>query len=159
MPLKFIALATSEVEALRAGGVDANGQIPEHAISDGNGNPCRHCLREISQGTPMLILAHRPFSRIQPYAELGPIFICGNPCERHDETTGVPDLYRNREMLIRGYDSADRIIYGTGQVLAMHELESVSSELFARADLSYLHARSPTNNCYHFRIENQAIRE
>jgi len=59
--ITFHPLPTETVAALRAGGPDANGLPAEHAISDGAGNPCRHCLRQIPTGAGMLVCAHRPF--------------------------------------------------------------------------------------------------
>ena len=95
MSLIFSALPTEAVARLRAGGLDANGQPPERHVSDGGGNPCRHCLREIPAGAPMLVLAWRPFPAPQPYAELGPIFLCAAPCERHPDSGALPALFRN----------------------------------------------------------------
>ncbi|MDC1287697.1 DUF1203 domain-containing protein [Gammaproteobacteria bacterium] len=153
MSLKYIALATDQVKRLRSGEPDANGQCAEIAVSDGDGNPCRHCLNEIERGKSMLILAHRPFTAVQPYAELGPIFLCAEDCSRHPETTGAPPLYHPREMLMRGYDHDERIIYGTGEVINMTAIEEHANRLFERSELWFIHLRSPTNNCYHFRIE------
>ena len=109
MLFKYIALDTTEVEALRAGEPDDNGRSPEKSISDGNGNPCRHCLNEIPEAAPMLI---------------------------------------------RGYDSNERIVYGSGKVVQMKCLEAEAQRLFEDQNLSYIHVRSATNNCYHFRIES-----
>lgn len=153
MNTKYIAIPTAEFQKILAGETDANNQVPEQSISDGDGNECRHCLCEISPGEQMLILAYRPFTKIQPYAEVGPIFLCANECERHSDSAGPPDLYRGRDMLIRGYDANERIIYGTGMVVPMSELEREIQKLVKIPSLSYIHARSPTNNCYHFRIE------
>ncbi len=83
--LKFIALSTKTTRALQAGNPDANGQAPERDISDGSAVPCRHCLRDVPAGEPFLILAHRPFTEAQPYAETGPIFLHAEPCQRHGE--------------------------------------------------------------------------
>lgn len=153
MHARFIALSTTQARMLQAGAPDANRQVPQVSISDGDGNPCRHCLREIPAGAPMLILAWRPFTTLQPYAEVGPIFLCAEPCARHPENEGIPALYRDREMLIRGYDADERILYGTGRSLPMSRLDEALGKLFELPALSFLHARSPTNNCYHFRIE------
>ena len=153
MSLKYIALATDQVQRLRAGEPDANGQRPEVSVSDGDGNPCRHCLGEIEGSKSMLILAHRPFSAVQPYAELGPIFLCAEDCRRHPEAGGIPGFYRNQDMLIRGYGYDERIIYGTGKVISMTALDEEARRLFAHSELSFIHVRSSTNNCYHFRIE------
>ena len=75
MPLNFAAIPTPDARNAQSGKPDANGQRPERAISDGNGNPCRHCLTDIPKGAQMLILGYRPFPTAQPYAELSPIFL------------------------------------------------------------------------------------
>jgi len=77
MPI-FSALPTDIAAAYRAGGRDAFGNPPERKLSDGDGNPCRHCLRNISEGAEMLVLAHKPFEGTHPYAEVGPIFLCAS---------------------------------------------------------------------------------
>jgi len=82
---RFIAVPTETARRYQSGGLDANGQAPERAVSNGNGNPCRHCLTFIPEGAPMLILAHRPFPDLQPYAETGPIFLCADTCSRWRE--------------------------------------------------------------------------
>ncbi len=46
-----------------------------------------------------------------------------------------------------------RIIYGTGKVVPVSSFEQEISPLFDLTNLSYVHARSPPNNCYHSRIE------
>jgi hypothetical protein len=151
--MKFIALETEQVRRLRNAAADAYGQPPEVSVSDGDDNPCRHCLAEIARDKPMLILAHRPFNSLQPYAETGPIFLCAEDCARYPQTAGVPALYQNREMLIRGYNRNERIVYGTGKVIDMGSLHSEAERLFADTELAFIHVRSSTNNCYHFRIE------
>lgn len=152
--LRFVALTTETVRALQSGAADANGQAPERHVSDGNGVPCRHCLTDVAEGAPFLILAHRPFPKAQPYAETGPIFLHAEPCERHGETADVPALFRNRaQALIRGYGTDDRIVYGTGRVVASSEIAVAARALLERPEVAYLHLRSATNNCYQCRIE------
>ena len=68
-PVRFIALPAETARAWRAGAPDAYGMPAERTVSDGNGNPCRHCLRDIPKGVGMLVLAHRPFPALQPYAD------------------------------------------------------------------------------------------
>ena len=153
MNARFLALPSDAVRRLRDGAADANGRLPERSISNGKGNPCRHCLAEIRAGAPMLILAWRPFTTLQPYAETGPIFLCEDSCQRYPQDAGPPPLYRERDMLIRGYDRNERIIYGTGGTVPMRRLDEALAGLFSRPGLDFIHARSPTNNCYHFRIE------
>jgi hypothetical protein len=147
-----IPLPTEIVRAYQAGGADANGMPPEHAVSDGEGNPCRHCLCPIPKGAPMLILAHRPFPAPQPYAELGPIFLCADPCERW-EGEGLPPIATAPDYIVRGYTAGDRIRYGTGAVVRTPDLPDRARQLLARDDVAYLHVRSARNNCYQFRID------
>ncbi|WP_340119307.1 DUF1203 domain-containing protein [Pelagibius sp. 7325] len=152
--LRFIALDSDLVQAWRAGAADANGQAPERQVSDGGGNPCRHCLNDIAEGAPMLVLAHRPFPAPQPYAELGPIFVHAEDCPRYRETAPVPAIFTRREaILMRGYGADDRIVYGTGKVIPTEEIGSRAAFLFQRPEIAYLHLRSASNNCYQCRIE------
>jgi hypothetical protein len=153
MPITFSALPTAPVEAIRAGAPDANGQPAERTRSDGDGNPCRHCLRRIPAGAPMLVLAWRPFPSLQPYAETGPIFLCA-ACARHPDTPHVPEMIaRTDRYLLRGYGADHRIVYGTGDVVETARLEETAATLLTQPRVAYLHLRSARNNCYQLRID------
>ena len=154
MALHFAALPTEDVHALQRGGPDANGQTPERHISDGDGMPCRHCLRNIEAGEPYLILAYRPFPRPQPYAELGPIFLHAEPCPRFEDSSDTPPILTTSERyLIRGYGRDDRIVYGSGKVVPREALAEKAEETFHDPSIAYIHVRSASNNCYQCRIE------
>lgn len=151
--IRFVSMPTEQARAYWAGGADANGQVPERHISDGDGVPCRHCLRGVAEGEPYLILAYRPFPEAQPYAEIGPIFLHAEPCERSPETAEIPAMFRCGEpRLLKGYGSDDRIVYGTGQIVPAGEVGTVAAQIFARDDVRYVHVRSALNNCYSCRI-------
>ena len=47
----------------------------------------------------------------------------------------------------------DRIVYGTGQVVASAEIEAEAEKNFALTEVSYVHIRPAQNNCYACRIE------
>ena len=154
MPLRYEALPTNFVRALQAGTPDANGQVPERRVSDGGANPCRHCLKDIEAGAPMLVLAHRPFPSAQPYAELGPIFLHGDPCPRYDAAAGMPAMFLRRSAyLVRGYGPDHRIAYGTGSIVTPDAMNEQASLLLTRPDIAYLHVRSASYNCYQCRID------
>jgi hypothetical protein len=154
MPIRFITLPLETARAYRAGEPDANGQTPERRRSDGGGIPCRHCLREVPKGQDYLILAYRPFDSVQPYAETGPIFLCANPCDRHGETSTLPAMFAGWEHLnLRGYGHDERIVYGTGGLVATAEIPARAEILLGRADIAFLHLRSASNNCFQARIE------
>ena len=130
------------------------GRLPNSADPNGTGVPCRHCLTQVASGEPYLVFAYRPFPALQPYAELGPIFLHAKQCPRYAPESSVPPMFLAwPRLLIRGYGSDDRIVYGTGQIVATDELAHAADTLLARPDIAYVHARSASNNCYQCRIE------
>ena len=157
MSIRFVALETPLVRELQTGGADANGQPAERHICDGDGVPCRHCLESVRAGEPYLVLAHRPFPAPQPYAELGPIFLHAEPCARHAGAAEIPAMLRSSQYLVRGYDGNDRIVYGSGQIVATERIREAAAEMLRNDGIAYLHVRSASNNCYQCRIERAQV--
>lgn len=153
MSIQFKALPTEAVRALQRGEPDAYGRTPEHRISDGNGVPCRHCLRNVAEGDGYLIVAYRPFPELQPYAETGPLFLHADECERAAEADALPDMLESGDYIVRGYGKDDRIVYGSGAVTPTAKIAARAEELFGRGDIAYIHVRSARNNCYQCRID------
>ena len=152
--LRFISMPTAAAYAFQAGAYDANDQAPERRIADEDGMPCRHCQREIAAGEAYLTLAYRPFPALQPYAELGPIFLHAEPCERYPESEHLPPMFESwRHVLLRGYGADDRIVYGTGKVVGPASAEEAARRILDQRGVTYVHMRSSTNNCYQMRIE------
>ena len=150
--IRFTAIPTATARAYQAGGPDANGQHPERHISDGTGNPCRHCLQMIPKGAGMLILAHRPFPAPQPYAELGPIFLCADACAAGGGSD-IPEILASPDYIIRGYSAENRIVYGTGAVVPTPTIPAEAEARLTDPRIAYLHIRSARNNCYQLRID------
>ena len=154
MSILFKALPTDAVRALQSGGADAYGHVPERAISDGDGVPCRHCLKNVAAGEAYLILAYRPFAELQPYAETGPIFLHAEECPRAEEAAAIPELFlKTKDYIVRGCSADDRIVYGSGAVVPTPDIAARAAELLEREEIAYLHMRSARNNCYQCRIE------
>ena len=154
MKLMFKALPTELVRNFQGGALDANGQQPERAISDGSGNPCRHCLTEIPSGDSMLILSFKPFTEANPYSESGPIFLCESACTRYADSNELPEMLAGWEKaLIRGYNANGRIVYGTGSVVSMQDVPKAASQIFEDEQVSYIHLRSSSYNCYQCRVD------
>ena len=152
--LRFIAMPTENVRILQQTGRDANGQQPEQQLSNGDGIPCRHCLTEVAAGEPYLILAYCPFPKAQPYAEMGPIFLHAGSCARYGTEGEVPPIFLARDqLLLRGYNAQDRIVYGTGQIVKSTQIEKRAREIFTDPTVVYIHVRSASNNCYLCRVE------
>ena len=90
MKLLVRGIPSDEVDRIRCGGPDAYGQPALTRVAEGLANPCRHCLGLIAEGQEKLVLAYRPFTSSQPYAETGPIFLHQDACERYENDTLPP---------------------------------------------------------------------
>ena len=150
--IRYTPIPTETVRAYQAGAPDANGQTPERHVAAGAGNPCRHCLGMIPQGAAMLVLAHRPFPAPQPYAEVGPIFLCAESCAAGGGTD-VPAMLASPDYILRGYGADNRIVYGSGAVTPTDQLASRAAALLTDARIAYVHVRSARNNCFQLRID------
>jgi hypothetical protein len=153
--IRFEAMATDVARGYQAGGVDAYGQPPELRTADGRFRvPCRHCLTDVAPGDEYLVLAHRPFTTLQPYTETGPIFLHAKACDRHPAAQHTPEmLLRSSQMIVRGYSADERIVYGTGAVVATDRIAETAAALLAREDVAFVHVRSASNNCFQCRID------
>ncbi|MEX0279613.1 MAG: DUF1203 domain-containing protein [Arenibacterium sp.] len=154
--ITYQALPTEAVRALQSGGRDAYGNLPERAVSEGGATPCRHCLRNIPEGEAMLILAHRPFDGLHPYAETGPIFLCADTCAQGGGDDATPEALSSPEYLVKGYSAADRIVYGTGDIVPTEAIAQRAADLLEQVEVEYVHVRSARNNCYIARIDASA---
>ena len=152
---RFVAIPTEIARHYQAGGVDSYGLLPERKVSDGGGNPCRHCLRMIPEGAGMLVLAHRPFGTLQPYAETGPIFLCADACEAGGGVE-VPEILASSDYIVRGYGADERIVYGTGGVVPTGRIPARAEELLGMPGVAFVHVRSARNNCFQVRVEREA---
>lgn len=149
--ITYNGMPQADADALRAGGLDAYGNAAERAISDGEGNPCRCCLKHIPKGADMLIAAYRPFGALQPYAETGPIFLCADACQ--NMAAAFPEvLASSPDYLLKGYSPDERIVYGTGQITPSEQIEDYAANLLERPDVAFVDVRSARNNCWQVRI-------
>ncbi len=67
----------------------------------------------------------------------------------------MPEMFHKngRRYLLKGYNSGDRIVYGTGTIVSPDELRAAAAKILSREDVRYIHVRSATNNCYQLRVE------
>ncbi|MEY8838465.1 DUF1203 domain-containing protein [Cribrihabitans sp. XS_ASV171] len=155
MTIRFTALPTDHVRALRMGAPDAYGQPPESKRADPGGIPCRHCLQR--SRAPYLVLAYTPFTTTQPYAETGPIFLCAEECPSGTCEDSLPAFLTSDSYITRGYDRDERIVYGTGGVNPTPQILSRCRKLLADPAIAFVHIRSAANNCFHVRAERAQV--
>ena len=150
MPFTFEPMDEATAVHFRSGGADSYGNMPERRVSDGAGIPCRRCMRMVGRDEPYLIVAWRPFTRLHAYAETGPVFLHADNCTPdRSEPDGLPAFLTNPDYILRGYDSDERIVYGTGGVIARDAIPARIEELLATTAVKAVHIRSSRNNCYH----------
>ncbi len=142
MQLSVRGIATEVFERIRCGGPDANGQPAVRRIAEGLANPCRHCLGLIAEGDGKLVLAYRPFTALQPYAETGPIFLHEAACERYERASLPPWFEFLDPAVLRGYGADDWIRYETGDVVPGMELGEACQRILGDATIAYVHIRS-----------------
>ena len=130
---------------------DAHGNALHVWISDGDGNPCRSCLRLTPAGTRLILFAHRPFTTGGPYAETGPVFVHAEPCTPYTRQSAFPDDFRRRSLTVRAYDAGGAIV--EGYVVDGHLAESALQQLFADDRVAFAHVRSPGWGCWDFAVE------
>lgn len=152
--ITFEGMPTEVARAYQAGGPDAHGEVPERIVSDGNGAPCRHCLRHVPEGAGMLVLAHRPFAAAQPYAETGPVFLCADAasCPPPDPARLPEVLTTSPEYLLKGYSAGERIVYGTGRITPAEALVAYAGDLLDDPRVAFVDVRSARNNCWQVRL-------
>jgi Protein of unknown function (DUF1203) len=153
MAIHFIALETGLVTSWRNGAPDANGLPAELNIAESDGYPCRHCLKLIPKGATYLTVGHRPFPSLQPYAEVGPLFVHAADCQRGGGDAKIPAFLDSALYLVRGYGADDRIVPGTGTIEPTDGIPTAAETKFEDPAVRYLHVRSASNNCYHCRID------
>lgn len=152
MRLAVRGIDSAFADLVRRGGEDANGQVALSIKAMGPANPCRHCLQLIEEGDDKLVLAYRPFTGLQPYAEVGPIFLHQRECIRYDSER-LPAWFAYLEpALIRGYGHDDWIRYETGKVVAGGELVAACERILGNPEVAYVHIRSKYN-CFQCRVD------
>jgi hypothetical protein len=113
--------------------------------------PCRHCLRLAPPGTELIVFAYCPLSTKGPYAEVGPVFVHAQPCERYGACDRFPSDYRGRVLTMRGYN--DRGTIEAALISEAGSPEAAIDALFADERVRFIHVRNPAWGCFHFQLE------
>lgn len=83
----------------------------------------------------MLVLAYRPFTTAQPYAETGPVFVCAERCDAVMSSPDLPEVVVSPQYLLKGYSADERIVYGTGQITARADVGAYADQLLERGEV------------------------
>ena len=120
-------------------------------LSDGQPHQCRSCLRLSQPQEGVILMAYRPFTSHQPYAESGPVFIHERDCEPYQDIHVYPPEFPHSAVVLRAYNYRDQIV--GAEVVGDKRVEEVIAEMFDSQATAYLHARNLSYGCYMFGID------
>ncbi len=115
------------------------------------GFPDRIELRDAKPGESLLLVnfTHQPADN--PYRSSHAIFVREGAGKAFDAMDEVPAVWRSRMISLRAFDGADMMV--DAEVIDGKSLEEGIARLFAKPEVSYLHAHYATRGCYAARIE------
>jgi hypothetical protein len=148
--LRVVAIPQAMAARIRAAMRDDYGN--DLTAEDGEGAPCRVCLRYGRAGEPVILFSYKPFDAPALYQEVGPVFIHADRCPPYPSDAGVPEEFANRPLIVRPY-SADHRIADSQVFTQPGEVSSVAARLLENPEAAYLHVRSISRGCFLFRLE------
>ncbi len=147
------ALPRPLLERVWASGRDAAGNRVEVMVNEKEGSaPLRCCLREAAAGERVALIAHRPFCRPGPYAEVGPVFIHAEPCAGYADGDRYPEPFRHRRQVFRAYDDTGRQVYERHTLVEGGEAETAIARILEDPRVAFIHSRNVLAGCYMFTI-------
>jgi len=110
------------------------------------GYPCRVSLADARVGERVLLMKYKHHDVASPYAASGPIFVREGASELTLPVNSVPEMLLHRTLSLRGYNMSNNMILA--KVVEGTELLETLLDLFACADLNYLHIHHAGPGCY-----------
>jgi hypothetical protein len=112
-------------------------------------------MRQTHPGTDLILMRYSPFSARSrsPYAERGPIFLCGGDCAAHAPSDRMPEIVTSRQVNIRAYDAGDTMLYAHSQLADGRDADGVVARLFADPNVRQVHIRTALHGCFLCAVE------
>ncbi|MEC7237438.1 MAG: DUF1203 domain-containing protein, partial [Pseudomonadota bacterium] len=85
-------------------------------------------------------------------AETGPVFLHRQPCDKAHQSEELPAILDSPHYILRGYGADERIVYGTGAVVARDLIPGHAARLLGDSTVRFVDVRSAANNCFQCRI-------
>jgi hypothetical protein len=115
------------------------------------GFPCRVSLVDAEPGETLLLLHHVHHNVAGPYRASGPIYVRERAAQATPAAGEVPAVVSGRLLSLRAYDAGGWL--RDAAVTEGRELEHVIEQLFADADVAYIHVHNARPGCYSCRID------
>jgi uncharacterized protein DUF1203 len=147
---RFSALPAEVLHRVRAGGVDALGNVAVRVRAEG-GDPLRCCLRDAEPGADLLLFGYQPPLPGSPYREVGAVLAHAEPCAGPADAHTYPPHWRGRPQVLRAYD-ARGWIHDATVVHDGSDPEAAIARVLADPDVVQVHSRNIAWGCYMFTI-------
>lgn len=112
--------------------------------------PCRISLDDAEIGEAVILLSfdHQPAET--PYRQQGPIFV-RETARRFDAVDAIPPALARRPLSLRGFDAEHMMV--AADLIDGGAAGRLIEELFADADVAYIHAHYARRGCFAARID------
>jgi hypothetical protein len=146
---KIIPIAKEYAEKIRSSMRDDFGHELHTASLSGRAL-CRFCLTDGGPEQKHILFSYLPVENINPYAEIGPVFI-HDECEQYIDVDTVPhDLATRKFLTIRGYSAGQNLI--KGYMAKGNEIVETIERLFENAEVESIHINDASSGCYFLKI-------
>jgi hypothetical protein len=149
---RCIAMSSNDAARLRRATSDDFG-YPIQRLDLDRTYPCRHCLREASAKTGMLLLSYQAPKPKSVYGHPTAIFMCAGECERFEQPDAIPDIVRNRLVSFRAFGSDGMMIYLANAIVEGDGHAAAVRRIFALEDVAYINVHTARPGCLLCHIE------
>ncbi len=149
---RCVPIPTETAERFRRTGIDDNGNAIRRMVSSGVA-PCRHCLREASEGEAVLLGSYNLPGPLGIYWTPSPIFVHAEPCERFSAAGEVPEIVRGRLVSVRSYDAGDQCIYDLGEAVEGGQVDAPLARAIADPRTKFVNIHTAKPGCLLVRVE------
>jgi hypothetical protein len=150
----YRAIDPQRLDAMRRQGADEFGNPWERRDAEG-WEPLRCCLRRAGQGAAIALIGYTPWQLpwTTPWSEAGPVFVCFEGCGGYPAMDVYPPALRDQHALLNPFDGTGGRAYEHITVVEPDEdHERAVREVLAQPDVSFLHVRSATAQCFTFEV-------
>ena len=150
--LKIVSMPTAVAEMVRASMKAPLYGFPAHREIAAGRAPCRHCLKLIRpQEEELILFTYDAFHEQGVWPSPGPVYIHRETCASFAGNGQIPQEYRGQPLTLEAFgENRERL----GEKLVKEtDGDQALQEIFANAEVQYVHVRSTTAGCYLFRVE------
>jgi hypothetical protein len=150
--LDIIAIDPARLDTIRAAGADEEGN-PFTPQTAAGWEPLRCCLRHAELGEQIALISYAHFTNPSPWREVGPVFVCAEPCKGYPDTAAFPEGFRTGPRILRTYRADGSLDYDN--ITYVHTGDDVAAQvagLLDRPGVAEVHLRAHQAQCFTFAV-------